>query len=455
MRASDPLAPPRSRARRAPAARRDVPAAAWRAFHDAARRSPGYARALAERGRPAEGLTRWGDIPFLDRHAVFGADPAAWVPDGLAAAAELVCSSGHSGRPRALGVVARDAEGGLVDRALAALGASPASPTLLVNLLPMGIALPTRLATLCAPSVHPEMALEVLERYTAAFDRVVLAAEPLFLAEVARRWAQAPPHGRTWVFTGGEWVPEPLRARVARLLGMPAAHRVIVSLGAAELGLHVLHETPPLADARGALAARPGIAAELGLTVRGGAVAPALFTWDAERVHVETRRHDDGDTTLAVTTLGAPALPLIRYDLGDLGRVLDAAEVRALGEATGAALPDDVALVHGRRAALALPGGTLRPEAVAERLWGDEVLADAVTGRFRLRRAPDGAVELHLEGRGPQVPPTAALAGWLATRCGGPPCRVVAHGAGTYPHHAAGDWTHKARYLDPAGEGRP
>ena len=44
------------------------------------------------------------------------------------------------------------------------------------------LGVPTRLATVATPSVHLEMAAELLVRAADGFDRVVIAAEPLFQA---------------------------------------------------------------------------------------------------------------------------------------------------------------------------------------------------------------------------------------------------------------------------------
>lgn len=432
-----------------------VPLAAWRAARRAALLSPGYADHLAAHGTGGLLPRRWEELPYLDRHAVFAEDPARWVVGGLTSAAELACSSGMSGRPLALGVVspaAAAAREASIDAALGALGARAGSPTLLVNLLPMGIAVPTSLATVACPSVHPEMALEVLTRYAAAFDRVVLVGEPLFLAAVAAQWAgEGDVHPVAWAFTGGEWVPEGLRRRIAGALGVPPA-RVVVSLGAAELGLHLLHETPALATARAALDAAPGLATQLGLAAADGPHAPSLLTWDAARVHVEQRRHPGGGTSLVMTALGEPALPLVRYDLGDDGRVLTAGQIAALAAATGVAPPPRVAAVSGRGRALTLRDGRLlRPEVVAEALHADGALSAALTGRFRLR-GEHGAAACHLQaapGRAPEDVAVAALCARLSGRAGAAVALHV-HGHDAYPYHPAGDWTHKPRYLDPA-----
>src|SRR6266545_4405283 len=81
------------------------------------------------------------------------------------------------------------AQGRLADEVLRSLGASPDSPTLLLNCLPMGIG--------------------------------------------------APP--ATFAFVGGEWVAESLRGYVSGVVGLPdpaaPGPGVLVSMGAAEIGL--------------------------------------------------------------------------------------------------------------------------------------------------------------------------------------------------------------------------
>ena len=115
---------------------------------------------------------------------------------------------------------------------------------------------------MASPSVHLEMAIELLERVGPRFDRLVIVAEPLFLKELAEEALAV--HGpgllppATFAFVGGEWVAESWRTYVSGVAGSPDPSTspgpgVLVSMGAAELGLHCFFETPALRTARRAL----------------------------------------------------------------------------------------------------------------------------------------------------------------------------------------------------------
>lgn len=455
--------------RRAPRSRAAVtavaphaPPAAWAALARAARGSGAYRDLLRRAGVAPDGPPDWDAVPVVARRDVFGAAGEGWIGrEALTGAAEIVCSSGQSGPPFAMGITGRggaEAMRARVDGLLSALGARPGSPSLLVNALPMGIGVPSDLATCATPSVHPEMAVHVLTAVAPAFDRVLLVAEPLFLAEICRRWAAAGEvHPETWIVTGGEPVAESWRAYVCGLLGVDR-HRVMISMGAAELGLHLLYEVPELAAARARAATDPAAAAEgtwEGLCDR--AYAPALLTFDPGRLHVETPEGPEGPR-LVVTVLEDVPVPLVRYDLGDAALLLSDAAVATLEERCGGPLPRPVVALAGRSARVATAGGRcVRPEAVRELLFADPALADGITGRFRLRSPHGGTVlECHLEARDREAPPAAgeAALGRLEEALwalGAVPTRVVRHARGAYPFHAEGDWTHKPRYTDPAG----
>ncbi|MCC6833030.1 MAG: hypothetical protein IT200_16980 [Thermoleophilia bacterium] len=440
-----------------------APGAAWTALRRAAERAPAYRDLLARAGVDPAAAGDWGAVPVVSRRDVFVAADGWIARESLTAAAEIVCSSGQSGPPFALGLSGRGADAAMrarVDGLLSALGARPDSPSLLVNALPMGIAVPSDLATCATPSVHPEMALHVLTEVAPAFDRVLLVAEPLFLAELARRWrAAGRVHPETWMVTGGEPVAEAWRGYLCGILGLDR-HRVMISMGAAELGLHLLHEVPELAAARAVAAADPVAAADgTWGALCGGAYAPALLTFDPERLHVETPEGPDGPR-LVMTVLDDVPLPLVRYDLGDAALLLDDDAVGVLEERCGLPLPRPVVALAGRAARVrSAAGRPVRPEAVRELLFADPALADGLTGRFRLR-APDGGavLECHLEARDRGAPDVSAEAALrkledALRRLGGVPTRVVRHASGAYPFHAEGDWTHKPRYTDPAGGG--
>src|SRR5680860_1366554 len=81
-------------------------------------------------------------------------------------------------------------------------------------------------ATVATPSVHLEMAVELLARAGASFDRVIIAAEPLFLKELGETALRQ--RGADFAsqvvacFVGGEWVAESWRRYVSELFGFPS-----------------------------------------------------------------------------------------------------------------------------------------------------------------------------------------------------------------------------------------
>ena len=425
--------------------------AAWSAFHRAVDTSSGYRDFLAVRGFTAADRGSWDDIPFVEKADVFGGDAHDWMAaPGVTGLAEIISSSGHTGL-FSLGAATHNDHAAMADRVdglLTLLGAGPDSPTLLVNTLSMGVAVPSRLATVATPSVHLEMALGLLVRVAPRFDRVVLVGEPLFLAELARLWRDASSQRpSTFIFTGGEWVAESWRTYVADTLGIHPG-MICVSFGAAEVGVHLLFETPDLGAARRALTGDPAAAA-IGTwgDLCHGAYVPSLLTYDPQRLVVEQRDHADGPPTLVVTSLDESALPLVRYDLGDAACVLDADQISQLARNAGTPIDGPVVALAGRREALLTPSGPLRIEAVKEALFGDADRAEQVTGRFRLSQGPSGRIWCDVETRTAASFDPSGLAARIA-EVAGVGVEVIIYAAGTYPHHAAGDWSHKPRYLE-------
>lgn len=430
------------------------PRAAWRAARAAIKNCAGYRAFLADAGIDPTQIRRWSQLPLTNKRTVFGSAVEPWLAGGdLAAAGELISSSGASGL-FSLGAVTRAERRNLektTDAALRALGAGEDSSTLLVNALAMGIGFPTQLATVAVPSTHMEMALEFVTRYGPRFDRTILLAEPIFakaLAETALRtvgpdWA---PPGLL-VYTGGEWIAESWRSYLTGLIGRPDSPGVFISLGAAEIGLHVLFETPQLRWLRGALAESGGFEDIADTAGRG--YPPLLFSYDPRRVFVE-ENDADGDPTLVLTPLEAGRLlPLIRYDLGDAGQHLDAAELNRVSQKMGGPpIEGPVVAVWGVRESLAIDGRPLRVEAIKEALFASSSDIACLTGRFHLE-IENERPKLTVEQR-PGTVPTPALAnrlGRLLSAQAGVEGRVVIAPSGAYPFHDPGDFQHKPRYF--------
>lgn len=433
--------------------------AALRTFRRAALTSRGYRAHLERLGVDHRAVTRLSQVPYTDKAAVFGDHIDFWLDGGrVSDAAELLTSSGSSGL-FSVGVTSRSerrAQERAFDLILRSLGGGEETTSLLMNCLPMGIAIPTRLATVATPSVHMEMALELLARAGSSFDRVIIAAEPVFLKELAETALRqrGPGFAENVVacFVGGEWVAESWRHHVSQLFGFedtPERLGLMVSMGAAEVGLHVLHETPGLRQARRTLNSPMARRALFG---RDPGYAPTLLAWDHNRYFVEERRHEDDTTSLVLTGLTRRLLPLVRYDLDDEAELLAPAAINAelAREGSEVRLDRPVVALWGRRGAeVSGEGWSLRPELVKEGLFAVAAHAGALTGRFRIGAAANRPV-LHVQlrenvGAGPGI--EAALR-HMATIAAGAPADVTIHSYRDYPYHDAGDYQHKPAYVE-------
>jgi phenylacetate-coenzyme A ligase PaaK-like adenylate-forming protein len=323
----------------------------------------------------------------------------------------------------------------------------------------MGIAVPTTLATVATPSVHLEMALELMTRLGPSFDRLIVLSEPLFLKELGEaaldRLGPIDQRPSMACFVGGEWVAESWRRHVSGLLGIGGdgdpEGGVFVSMGAAEIGLNALFETPVLREARAVLDEPLARRAVFG---RDPGYTPSLFAYDPERLYFEERVHPGGERTLVCTTLTRRLLPLVRYDLDDLGEHVAPEAINGELEARGSSLRVEgpIVAVWGRRSASASgPGWSLRPELVKERLFAYAAEAAALTGRFFVEGGDGPTLHVQLRDETVATPGLVPqLTRWLA-QAAGAPGRVVLHEHRAYPYHLAGDFQHKPHYHARAG----
>lgn len=436
----------------------DPRSAAMAAFEHAVSVSAGYRAWLERQSVDPARTTAIEQVPYLEKRDVFGSDFGTWIDGGgSTGAAELLTSSGRSGT-FSVGVTSRDELRSLqaaTDNALRAAGAGEGRSTLLLNCLPMGISVPATIATVATPSVHLEMAQELFERVGPEFDLVVVLAEPVFCKEFAERLFAA--HGAAWTadrlacVVGGEWISESWRRYVSGLLGLGPAHDqgtagILISMGAAELGLHLLFETPDLRAIRSVLD-ESGQARALFRYPWG--YTPTLFTFDPSRVYVEERHHDDGASTLVFTPLGRRLLPLVRYDLGDLGQVAPADHLNAQLAALGVPQRVDrpVVAFWGRRSAgLVLGGRLVRPELIKQRLFSSSAEAAVLTGRFFLGHSPDPVLHVQLRQATIATPRLAADLGAFLGEVTRTSCRIAVHAHDDYPFHLSGDYQHKPTY---------
>ena len=245
----------------------------------------------------------------------------------MADAAELLTSSGAD-RPLLGGrhLPLRAPRPGAHARpdASAPLGGGEDSSTLVLNCLPMGIGVPTRLATVATPSVHLEMAAELLAR-----------AGPE-LRPRGHRGRAALPQG------AGRDGAAPRRAPASPTASSPASWAASGSprAGAATCrsssasrdgaddrarpdGVDGRRRGRPPRAARDARAAPRAAGARLARPPRRRcstatrATPPRCSPGTRTASSSSARRHDDGTGSLVVTALTRRLLPLVRYDLDD------------------------------------------------------------------------------------------------------------------------------------------
>lgn len=163
---------------------------------------------------------------------------------------------------------------------------------------------------------------------------------------------------------------------------------IVSSLGVAELGLNLGLETPATIGLRRLATGHPALARDLfGRAMGAGTTLPMILTFNAERTFVEVTGADaDGYGKMTVSRLEPDrSIPLLRYQTGQVARLLDRDHVAAAIRRHGLQPPDLPA------ALLALPrrsGETLPDRALAgnyqDALLANREAARHLTGAVRL-----------------------------------------------------------------------
>lgn len=392
----------------------DVEAHLLATFHDVAARMPWYRTLLNEAGVSPEQVRSAADFarlcPRLTKHNTFerfGVRTLAAATPATSLASVLT-SSGHGGR-FSFGLTTRDMEAAgaeAIDVALDDAFQVMSRPTLALNCLPMGVTFGSRCMTVATTSVREDMAAALVESFGPEFAQILLVADPLFLKRLVDYSRQ---RGLDWrrhrvqVVVGEEVFGEQFRTYMANRLGLrlddPNGTWLMSSMGVGELGLHLFHETRATVSVRRVAATNPLFSQDLcGSDDAHG--TPMCFTYNARRIYVEVvEPGEDGFGRLVVSMLDASLpVPLLRYETGDVARVLDADQVRSLVRRHGAtiddAIPDRLVLLRGR-VREALPNGS-HVMVYKDAIYGDHAVADQLTGAVRLTFDDAGAT-LHVQ----------------------------------------------------------
>ncbi|HKB12368.1 MAG TPA: hypothetical protein VKD69_17015 [Vicinamibacterales bacterium] len=384
-------------------------------FARAAASVPAYRTLLREHGVRADDVrdvaTFVSRCPILSKKNTFerfGIDELS-VGGRLGDLADVLTSSGHGG-VFSFGVISRDeaaVAAARLDRAFDAAFGVVARKTLTINCLPMGVGFGSRLMTVATTSVREDMALALVERFGAHYEQIVLAGDPLFLKKLTD---YARERGFDWsryrmnAIIGEEVFGERCRGYLASCLGLSTARAedgyIMSSFGVGELGLHLCYETPATITVRRAMLTHTALARHLAGAAWDCSPLPMIFTFDPLRTFIEIIDPDgDGFGRMTVSMLDeSRTVPMLRYQTGDIARLLDRDQIHSILTRHGIALPGALPTVL-----LALKGrdkDTL-PNGAHSALYKDAVYADHqtarhLTGAVRMTFAA-GCSEMHVQ----------------------------------------------------------
>ena len=442
-------------------------------FRRAADLVPAYRTLLDEQGaRAAQVVDRASFTkicPLLSKKNTFDRFPLEQLSVGgeLHDVADVLTSSGHGGR-FSFGVISRreaSSSAAFIDLAFDDAFDISFRKTLAINCLPMGVIFSSHMMTVATTSVREDMAAALVKAFGDRYEQIVLVGDPLFMK---RFTDYAAGRGIDWhryrvnVILGEEVFGEHYRAYLAAWMGLnidrPEDGYIMSSFGVGELGLHLCYETPATIGLRRASAHNPGFARDMLSVRRGdGAPLPMIFTFNPLRTFVEVVDPDaDGYGALTVSMLDPDrSIPLLRYQTGDIVRLLDRAQVaelvRSYGVALPAGLPPTLLALRGRHTEM-LPNGS-HVALYKDALYAHHSNARRLTGAFRVTFAGETAT-MHVQLEPAQTPTTSLEQGILqAIPAHLRPDRVVLWLYNQFPFGMSLDYERKFTYYV-AGEAR-
>ncbi|MFN2444597.1 MAG: hypothetical protein ABR606_03275 [Vicinamibacterales bacterium] len=444
-----------------------------KAFHRAASDVKAYRTLLDEREVEADSVVDLESFsrvcPLLSKENTFDRFPL----DELCGRGSLedllgvLTSSGHGGR-FSFGLISRSEakrQTQFVDHELHAAFQVRGRSTLAINCLPMGVGFSSNAVTVATTSVREDMAVALVTAFGKYYEQLLLIGDPLFMTKLVDYSAR---QGVEWgryrvnVVLGEEIFGEHFRDYVADRLRLdldhPDAGYIMSSFGVGELGLNLCHETRATVALRRAAFKDRVVARELLGVDTDEAPPPLILTFEPLRLFVEVIEPDgDGYGSAAMSMLDPETLvPLLRYQTGDVIRLLDPVRVnevvRRLELSTMGEVPPNLLALKGRRNET-LPNGS-HVGVYKDALYADREVAPHITGAFRLIFTTDGLV-MHIQLAEAQVPRASLEHGILqAIPIAKRPARLVFWPYRRFPFGMTVDYERKFSYYV-AGEADP
>jgi phenylacetate-CoA ligase len=438
------------------------------AFQRAASSVPAYRRLLQEHDVDASAIvdceTFAARCPILTKANTFDrfAIDQLCAEGAMADLADVLTSSGHGGRfSFGLSTRRQKADGpAMIDYALDEAFSISQRRTLVINCLPMGVGFSSATATVATTSVREDMAIALVSTFGAHYEQIVLVTDPVFVRRLLDHGRERGVNWRKYrlgVVMGEEIFGEHFRSYVACKLGLdadePDGGYIMSSFGVGELGLHLCFETPATIAVRRAAARSSALARDL---FGEFAVLPMVLAYNPCRTYMEAVDADSsgyGRLTISMLDTGMP-VPLLRYQTGDVVRLLDSRCVAKLLERHAVSLPGplpETMLALTGREKDSLPDGS-HVGVYKDALYSDPALADRLTGAFRLIPLESGFIVAHVQlvrgaeaDRGFESRLRAAMG--IPAHAG----RVVASPYESFPYGMSLDYERKCAYYVPGG----
>jgi len=389
------------------------------AFHLAARRVPAYGQLLAERGVNPDDIKTFEDfqkrVPIIDKksyvlphqHQV----AELCVEGKLNNVGVVMTSSGYTGEPTywlrshdELDTFALNTLFGFKNYYRYHL-----RHTLVVNCLYIGIYIAgyrfaqavQRIArentTIANPGIDFDMALSVLKKLHGYYEQIILVGFPPFLKGLVEKalGAGVPLDKKTvQVITGGEGFSEAYRTYLAKILNIdlnnPETGTILSSYGAADVDLNLFFETPETIFIRRAADEDE----ELRRMIFGENIdtLPMFFQYVPVMTFVENADPEgEASGQLIITTSNTETkMPLIRYNIHDVGQAIPFRHVMDAIEKRGLKMPRrpyhmPFVTIVGRKASISYNGANIYPEYIQDAIMKDAEMTEKLTGLFRLR----------------------------------------------------------------------
>ncbi len=275
---------------------------------------------------------------------------------------------------------------------------------------------------LANPGIDFEMALNVLGKLHKHCEQVLLVGFPPFLkALVEKALSSGIPLDKKIVHiaTGGEGFSEAWRTYMAKLLKIDLDNSetgtILSNFGAADVDLNMFFETPDTIWLRRLAATNDKFRKMVFGDVR---TLPMFFQYFPLQIYVENNSSEEGkEGGLILTTSSTEStMPLIRYNIHDLGRTIPFDKVMNALRACGLdgqrrffRLP--FVTVVGRESSISFNGVNIYPEYIQDALFHETGIADRLTGQFRINiKSPDGVnqqIAIEMQMREPYEPEDA------------------------------------------------